>query len=543
MNKKQRFDSERKAVAGALTGSERVMADGDTLVSMTDLTGKVQYANNAFLRIAGLTREEMYGKAHSIVRHPDMPRSAFHDFWATIQAGRPWNGIVVNRAANGDHYWVDANVAPRIENGQVVGYMSVRRKPTRQQIEQASRLYRNVLEGAGEFPSSATRQVSFGTRLLAVFGVMCSLPFLVVGMEFFVASPLWHLAAATLTAGGCFAYAWRLWRAHRADLARAEAWANEIAGGNLSLQIPHNRNDEVGGVYKGLLNMLINTGAVLAQIKESVETLESSAGELTTASSTLSEGLQDVARQSEAFASIASSATQMNMNLQSVTSATEEMSISIGEVARKAAESAQVAERAKRTSADMNSIFEELGQNAGEIGKVIQSIADIASQTNLLALNAAIEAAGAGEAGRGFAVVAAEVKELARQSALCSDEIKTKVSAIQSSTQRVIDSIGSIGSVIGQINEISGGIASSVEEQSITTKEIASNISETAGASNEVTRNINGISTAVLSGASETTKFSSLAGDLHTLAAGLKGLVGRFRINRGADSESGLAVG
>ena len=533
---KKSFDNERKSMSASLTGSERVMEDTDTLVSMTDLKGKVIYANRAFLKIAGLTSEEMYGKAHSIVRHPDMPRSAFHDFWETIQAGNPWNGIVVNRSANGDHYWVDANVSPRLENGQVVGFMSVRRKPSREQIETASKLYANVLNGKVEFPSSAAKATTFGQRFVRLLWGMAAVPLIVAavseldhGLRGFLIS----LIPAVIGGGTLIWYGVRIWRAHKADLQQAVDWANEMAGGNLSLQIPHNRNDEVGAVYKGLLNMLINTGAVLAQIKESVESLDLSAGELTGASATLSDGLQEVAKQSEAFTTIASTATQMNQNLQSVTSAAEEMSISIAEVARKAAESAQVAERAKGTSSDMNAIVEELGQNAREIGKVIESIAEIASQTNLLALNAAIEAAGAGEAGRGFAVVAAEVKELARQSALSSDEIKTKISAIQDSTRRVIDSIGSINTVISQMNEISGGIASSVEEQSITTKEIASNISETAGASNEVTRNINGVSGAILTGAGETAKFAILAKDLKELAVGLNGLVGRFRINAG----------
>ncbi|MBI3395785.1 MAG: methyl-accepting chemotaxis protein, partial [Spirochaetia bacterium] len=300
------------------------------------------------------------------------------------------------------------------------------------------------------------------------------------------------------------------------------SWANEIAGGNLALQIPHRRTDEIGIVYQGLLSMLINTGAVMAQIREMIQTLDNSAGDLSTASSSLSQGLQEVAKQSEAFNSIAATATQMNQNMQTVTSATEEMSISIGEVARKAAESVHVVERAKNTSVDMNLVVQELGANARDIGQVIESIAEIASQTNLLALNAAIEAASAGEAGRGFAVVATEVKELAR-------------------ANRVVTSIGDITGIIRLINEISGGIASSVEEQSITTKEIASNIVQTAGASNEVTKNINGISRAVLSGASESDKFSTLAVNLKGLAGSLSLLMSRFRIEASGGTPSTLS--
>lgn len=535
---KKQYDSERKSMSVSLTGNERVMSDSDTLVSMTDLKGRVQYANSTFLNIAGLTRDEMYGKAHSIVRHPDMPRSAFHDFWETIQAGNPWSGLVVNRAANGDHYWVDANVAPRVENGQVTGFMSVRRKPSREQIEKASGLYRKILNDQAAFPASNRKRRTFKAKFLTLLLSLAALPILAVLIEDLTTASWVGLPPALLGAAIMIWVGLRTLNRHLADIDRATNWANEIATGNMSLRIPHDRNDEIGGLYKGLLSMLINTSATLAQIKESTESLENAATALSGASVNLAEGLKEVANQSEAFATIASTATQMNQNLQSVTSATEEMSISIGEVARKASDSAQIASRASNTSADMNAVVEELGKNAREIGKVIESISEIASQTNLLALNAAIEAAGAGEAGRGFAVVATEVKELARQSALSSDEIKSKIEAIQDSTGKVIQSIGNIGGIIGQINEISSGIASSVEEQSITTKEIAANISQTAGASNEVTRNINSVSTAVATGANDTAQFANLAGELQGLAGNLASLVGRFRFSAVNGSQS-----
>ncbi|HMW60693.1 MAG TPA: PAS domain-containing methyl-accepting chemotaxis protein, partial [Leptospiraceae bacterium] len=505
-------DAEKKQMNVTLTGKERIMDDGDILVSMTDLKSRVVYANKAFLKIAGYTQEELVGKPHNVVRHPLMPRSAFKDFWQTLQAGKPWNGLVVNRATNGDHYWVDANVAPRFENGNLVGYMSVRRKPQRDQIEKAARLYRSVLEGKATVPSSLRKRMSLKAKfwLFLVFVTV-----VVMGLGLDAAFDLLHgkvavglsvvFSVLTLAVGA------GLSNSVLRPIKEAADYARLIATGDLSVRIPHDRNDEVGDLFQALLSMLVNTAAVIGQIKESVESLDSAAGNLTSASTSLSAGLDKVAQQSETFAGIASAATQMNTNLQSVTSSTEEMSISIQEVARKSSDSATVAEKAQITSREMNSLVKELGVNARDIGKVIESISEIASQTNLLALNAAIEAAGAGDAGKGFAVVASEVKELARQSAESSEEIKDKIGAIQGSTENVIAAIGSITSVISQINEIAGSIASAVEEQAITTREIASNINQTAQASNDVTASINNVSTAVLSGAQESASFTRLA--------------------------------
>ncbi|MFZ2301995.1 MAG: PAS domain-containing methyl-accepting chemotaxis protein [Gallionella sp.] len=114
------------------------------IVSKTDTKGIVTYANDAFVEISGYTREELIGKSHNIVRHPDMPPSAFKWLWDTLKDERPWRGVVKNRCKNGDHYWVRATVAPIIENGKITGYVSVRKAPTRNQIAEAEALYREL---------------------------------------------------------------------------------------------------------------------------------------------------------------------------------------------------------------------------------------------------------------------------------------------------------------------------------------------------------------------------------------------------------------
>jgi len=129
-----------------VTQNEVVLRDDQMIVSKTDLKGQITYANRDFLDISGFTEAELIGQPHNIVRHPDMPEAAFADFWRTLKAGRPWVGLVKNRCKNGDYYWVEAHAMPLYENNQHVGYMSMRKKPSRQQIDATEAVYRQFRE-------------------------------------------------------------------------------------------------------------------------------------------------------------------------------------------------------------------------------------------------------------------------------------------------------------------------------------------------------------------------------------------------------------
>ncbi len=124
-----------------VTNVEYVLSELDSIVSKTDLKGVITYINEDFLRISGFVESELIGKSHNIVRHPDMPVEAFADLWSSLKANRPWTGLVKNRCKNGDFYWVVANVTPIYESGQCVGYMSVRSKPSQDQINAANSAY------------------------------------------------------------------------------------------------------------------------------------------------------------------------------------------------------------------------------------------------------------------------------------------------------------------------------------------------------------------------------------------------------------------
>lgn len=118
-----------------VTNIEYPLDDEALLVSTTDSKGRITYVNPAFIEVSGYSEDELLGRAHNIIRHPDMPPEAFADFWKTLQSGKPWTGFVKNRRKNGDFYWVQANAIPLIENGKISGYLSVRTKPSRQLVE------------------------------------------------------------------------------------------------------------------------------------------------------------------------------------------------------------------------------------------------------------------------------------------------------------------------------------------------------------------------------------------------------------------------
>jgi len=130
---------------------------GTVLISKTDTKGIITYANDAFLAISGFSREELIGKSHNIVRHPDMPSQAFKWLWDTLKSEHPWRGLVKNRCKNGDHYWVRATVAPIIENGSIIGYVSVRKPPTREQVVEAEALYRELNQSGAQIESRYER--------------------------------------------------------------------------------------------------------------------------------------------------------------------------------------------------------------------------------------------------------------------------------------------------------------------------------------------------------------------------------------------------
>lgn len=101
--------------------------DRSTIVSKTDIQGIITFANEKFCEISGYCAEELIGKPHSIVRHPDVPKAIFQNLWETILQGKSWKGVVKNKRKDGSPYWVNAVINPIIDQeGNIIEFMSIR---------------------------------------------------------------------------------------------------------------------------------------------------------------------------------------------------------------------------------------------------------------------------------------------------------------------------------------------------------------------------------------------------------------------------------
>jgi aerotaxis receptor len=467
-----------------ITQKEYVMEDGKTIVSSTDLQGNINYANPYFVEVSGFTEEELMGAPQNIVRHPDMPVEAFADLWATIRAGMPWTGVVKNRCKNGDYYWVLANVTPVIEQGKPVGYLSVRTKPTREQVRAADALYRQfkagnprrlrIVNGQGVGSGVAARlaglaRMSLATRIAVacalVGGALALLAACLLGMGDAAIGQArgWLGAVALLAMLGMAGFARGLYLHVALPLGQAARAARMMAGGDLTATIEVRRDDEVGRLLAALRQTNINLHSIIGDVRANFAEISLATGEI-------ANGNLDLSGRTESQAS----------SLQQTAASMEQLTSTVQQSASNVASANDLAEHARRVAAQGGSIVSQVVSTMGDISASSNKILDIiglidgiAFQTNILALNAAVEAARAGEQGRGFAVVASEVRALAQRSATAAKEIKTlidmSISKVQAGTVLSNSAGVTMGEVIesvGKVSQVMGEISNSTREQS-----------------------------------------------------------------------------
>lgn len=150
------------------TNQERVMRENDFIVSKTNPKGIITYGNPIFIEFSGYTEAELIGTQHNIIRHPDMPRSAFKLAWDTIQAGKEFFGYVKNMSKDGSYYWVFTHITPDFGlDGSITGYTSVRRCPKRSAVDAIIPLYQNMVQA--EQAAGARDAIAAGTAVLVDF--------------------------------------------------------------------------------------------------------------------------------------------------------------------------------------------------------------------------------------------------------------------------------------------------------------------------------------------------------------------------------------
>ena len=124
-----------------ITDVETPFPKGCLIVSRTDTAGIITHVNESFVLMSGYEKDELINQPHHILRHPDMPPAAFKDLWDTLKRGEKWVGYVKNLRKDGGYYWVYATAIPNIRKGEVQGYTSVRREPSRTKVEECIKLY------------------------------------------------------------------------------------------------------------------------------------------------------------------------------------------------------------------------------------------------------------------------------------------------------------------------------------------------------------------------------------------------------------------
>jgi aerotaxis receptor len=470
-----------------VTQTEVALSDTSSIVSTTDLQGNITYGNAYFVEISGFTLDELLGSPQNILRHPDMPKEAFADMWATIKSGVPWTGLVKNRTKQGDFYWVLANVTPVYERGQPVGYMSVRTKPSREQVRQAEAAYKEIREGnrrglcvlRGRVftrPQRLLHRFDLGAQLktAAALALGCMAMLGLQGASAAGGGALGGvlpgpgvasaLAMATLGSASLLWAMWLLSQRVFAPLRYVTGGARILAGGDLSQNMEPAGEDPMGQLQNAVRQTNINLRSIIGDVRHNFEAINLATQEIAT-------GNMDLSNRTEAQAS----------SLEQTAASMEQLTATVSQSAGNAEQANTLASQASQVANDSGGVvarvvhtMDDINQSSRKIGDIIGVIDSIAFQTNILALNAAVEAARAGESGRGFAVVASEVRALAQRSAAAAKEIKglidvslTKVNAGMALTAQAGQSMDEVIGSIGQVASVMVEITAATREQSL----------------------------------------------------------------------------
>ncbi|PSJ37504.1 aerotaxis receptor Aer [Zobellella taiwanensis] len=475
---------------------EVTYSDQEQLVSTTDLRGVITYANEIFCKVAGYSADELVGKNHNIVRHPDMPKAAFKDLWERLQAGQPWRGAVKNRCKDGRYYWVDAYVTPIYQQGKIVGYQSVRTRLDDGVRRQAERAYRQLLRQQGSSsPLAALRQAG---PWLAGAGLIA-------------------LLAGAFATGGAGQLLWSLlplawlllcWRDR---LFAAPRFFHRLGRDYDSLSRLVYSGDQPHAIADYHLKMWqARTRTILGRVDDATGSLKSLAAgmmqAMTGARHDLGRQDSDTHQIAAAIDEMSATATEITQNTQQAAENAEEAQHQCHLTQRQLEQTREKIIALAREAEQAAEATFALTQESDRIGTLMTEIQGIADQTNLLALNAAIEAARAGEHGRGFAVVAEEVRALSTRTHGATEQIQTSINQIQHTlarwrsmmdanmehSQECVDaaeagsqSLGRVVEEIDHIVNVTVAISAAAGQQQLVAEEISRNVHQISEASSD----------------------------------------------------------
>ena len=472
---------------------EVIYPDGYKILSTTNLDSSITHINDDFSKVSGYEKQELIGKPHNVIRHPEMPKAAFKDMWQSIQDGNNWMGLVKNRCKNGSYYWVNAFVSPIKVNGKVVEYQSVRTKPEALLKERASHCYKAI--NSGKTPK-AKNVLSIVNSLLLGWLMCISL--------ILIASQLETLPSSILILLALFCFLYPLLKLHR-RLNRILTMSKKIQNNELSQIIYTGYVDELSHIEMSLRMKTAESLSIIGRVKDSSEALNIQMDENS------QENINNqnlLVEQSENVDQIVVAIGQMNCAVTDIarntTRSTDEVSVLVKQIEltkNALTRSQEATSEITQLLDDSQTSISALEVQCKEVNSVLEVIEALAEQTNLLALNAAIEAARAGEAGRGFAVVADEVRSLANRSQTSAKEIQIIIENLGKTTSQAVskmklshllteksiesdqmlgESLQSVSSSLMNIAENGEQIAVASEEQATVINQIYGNAQELA---------------------------------------------------------------
>ena len=449
-------------------------AQDQTLVSVTDLKGRITYCNAAFVSVSGFQQAELLGQPHNLVRHPDMPEEAFRDMWATIASGKPWTGLVKNRRKNGDHYWVNANATPMRDGAQITGYLSVRTAPSAAEVRAAEALYAQMrAEAQSQRKTIALRHgtvvyTGLKGRLQALLnpGMLTRLALLqavlvcaLMGL-LQLGTPLLGMAFA-MVLGSALSLA-ATWAATVRPLAGLVEDANYLAAGDLAHNLDTSGRGFIGQIQQALNQMRVNLRTVVSDVRDEIGTLNHSVKEI-------ADGNEDMSSRTE---SQASSLEQTAASMEQINSTVQSSAAAAAHGFEIANTTTEIAQRSNEAVQSVAHSMQGITDASARIADIIYLIEGVAFQTNILALNAAVEAARAGDQGRGFAVVAAEVRALAQRTTSAAKDIKQligdsaqRVGDGSAQTQVALERMDAALNAVAKVGAVLEGISTASNEQ------------------------------------------------------------------------------
>lgn len=511
-----------------VTEVEHKLKEGEKIISVTDLKGIITDCNQAFIDISGFSREELIGKNHNIVRHPDMPAAAFDLMWQNLKQGKPFMAIVKNRCKNGDFYWVDAFISPIIKDGQIVAYESVRVKPKDKDVKRATELYKKINQGKRLVP--LIKRPRRDIVSLIVFN-------LIAIVLYFTSLPTFiPLLIAILGSGISLYFRGLLYKKTFRDLNSIIKTVYDLPVGILTYTDNNSPSDPL---KLAALSNQAYIRTIFGRVVEATNRVQTIAADTNKLSLETNNGIIKQYKQTSSIADSVQKMTKAFHDILDDVSDTTDFANKANDIAQNgkavAKDSNDAVQNIISISEQVLSIVETLSEKAQDVQGGLSHIKNIAEQTDLLALNASIEAARAGEAGRGFAVVADEVRALSLRTDKYTKDINSLIDILILTSKQAVEITqkSNEAAIIGAKKikdsiELLDGIRNNINEISSRSNAMTNLLKEQNSIAEYINDQVKDIENLASACAANANKSTSSVSKLKNIALNLNAMISRF---------------